>query len=94
MTRVSVTVTGSGTGFEVDANLVAQAFGLDQATLQTLMRAGQVTSLCETGADADAGRHRLTFRHGQRVLRLTVDDAGQVLATSSFDAPRQTPKGA
>ena len=81
-------VTITAEGFEVDANLVAKAFGLEQSTLQDLMRAGEVTSICETGVDADAGRFRLTFRHQARVLRLTVDAAGHVLGHSTFDAPR------
>ena len=71
-------VTVTAQGFEVDAVTVAAAFGLDPAQLQEKMRAGKVTSRCEKGVDADAGRFRLTFRHAGRVLRLTVDDAGTI----------------
>ncbi|MDZ4137191.1 MAG: DUF6522 family protein [Paracoccaceae bacterium] len=82
-------VTLTTAGFEVDAAIVAAAFGLDPAGLQAKTRAGEVTSLCEKGEDADAGRFRLTFRHGGRVLRLTVDAQGRVLSRSTFDAPRR-----
>jgi hypothetical protein len=80
MTAVTVTTAG----FEVDASLIAAAFGLDPATLQTLMRAGEVTSVCETGVDADLGRFRLTFHHAGRALRLTVDSEGRVLSRATF----------
>lgn len=81
-------VTLTAQGFEVDAVAVGAAFGLDPATLQDKMRAGEVTSLCEKGVDADAGRFRLTFRHAGRVLRLTVDGEGRILTRSTFDAAR------
>ena len=55
------------------------------------MRAGAVTSLCESGVDADLGRFRLTLRHAGRALRhagralrLTVDADGQVLTRATF----------
>lgn len=75
-------------GFEVDADLVAAAFGLGPAELREKMRTGEVTSLCEKGQDADAGRFRLTFRHAGRALRLIVDDEGHILTRATFDAPR------
>lgn len=81
----AVTITAQG--FEVDAILIAAALGLDPALLREKMRAGEVTSLCETGVDADAGRFRLTFRRAGRALRLTVDAEGRVLTRSTFDAP-------
>ncbi|MEZ5753133.1 MULTISPECIES: DUF6522 family protein [Paracoccaceae] len=87
MTGVTVTAQG----FEVDAVTIANAFGLDPAQLQERMRAGEVTSLCEKGVDADAGRFRLTFRHSGRVLRLTVDEGGAILKQSTFDAKGTRP---
>jgi hypothetical protein len=80
MTAVTVTLNG----FIVDAALIADAFGLDPASLQTRMRAGEVTSVCEAGVDADLGRFRLTFRHAGRALRLTVDSKGQILKRATF----------
>jgi hypothetical protein len=86
----AVTVTENG--FEVDASVIASAFGLDETTVREKMRAGQITSLCETGMDADAGKFRLTFRHDARAFRLTVDNAGRIISRSSFDT-RTAPKG-
>lgn len=77
-------------GFEVDALVIASAFGLDEATLRDKMRAGEITSLCETGVDDDAGRYRFTFRYGGRALRLIVDAAGKVVSNARFDV---TPRG-
>lgn len=78
------TVTITTNGFEVDAAVIAMAFGIDPATLQARMRAGEVTSLCEAGVDADLGRFRLTFRHAGRAFRLTVNSDGEVLTRSIF----------
>ena len=72
-------------GFEVEAGLLASAFGIDERRVRDEMRAGAITSLCETGVDADAGRSRVTFRYGNRVLRLIVDDAGKVISNGRFD---------
>ena len=81
-----VRVTGSG--FEVDAGLIASSFGLDPAGVPGLMREGAITSRCETGVDEDEGRWRLTFFHGSRALRLTVDRTGAVLLRATFDVGR------
>ncbi|TGD60774.1 hypothetical protein EYC08_20135 [Tabrizicola sp. WMC-M-20] len=48
------------------------------------VRAGEVTSLCEAGVDADLGRCRLIFRHAGRALRLTVNEGGEVLTRAMF----------
>ncbi len=87
----AVTITAEG--FEVDASVIAEAFGFDTVHLQEKMRAGDVTSLCEKGEDSDAGRFRLTFRHAGQSLRLTVDENGRVLSRASFPSgPRAAPK--
>ncbi len=78
------TVTITTDGFQVDASVIATAFGIDPATLQARMRAGEVTSLCEAGVDTDLGKFRLTFRHAGRALRLTVTADGTVLSQSTF----------
>ncbi|MFN4129085.1 MAG: DUF6522 family protein [Paracoccaceae bacterium] len=80
MTIVTVTTDG----FEVDASVIAAAIGIDPATLQARMRAGEVTSICEAGVDADLGRFRLTFRHAGRASRLTVNADGEVLTRAIF----------
>lgn len=58
----------SGSEITVDAALVAEGFGMSNAKLQALMRAGTITSRCETGEGVDAGRTRLNFLYGNRVL--------------------------
>ena len=80
MSSVSVTADG----FLVDAEELGTAFDLDPATVPESMRAGEITSRCETGLDEDAGRWRLTFYCGGRALRLTVDGSGTILARSTF----------
>ena len=80
-------------GFVVDAAIVAEAFGLPAPDIQPMMRSGAITSRCEKGVDADAGRWRLTFFHAGRAVRLTVDEAGELLTKSTFDVPKP-PSGA
>jgi len=75
-------------GFVVDAATVAEAFGLPAQDIQPMMRSGAITSRCEKGVDADAGRWRLTFFHCGRAVRLTVDGTGKLLTRSTFDAPK------
>jgi len=80
MTAVTITTDG----FEVDASVIATAFGIDPATLQTRMRSGEVTSICEAGVGADLGRFRLTFRHAGRALRLTVNADGEMITRAMY----------
>ncbi|MEQ1612136.1 MAG: DUF6522 family protein [Hyphomicrobiaceae bacterium] len=63
----------------VDASVIAHEFGIDELTLRDLMSRGEVTSTHEVGTDEDAGRHRLTFFHGDRQLRMLVDADGLIL---------------
>ncbi len=82
-------------GFVVDARLLAEAFGLPVATVRALMRDGQITSRCETGRGEDLGRWRLTFYHGGRACRITVDADGGVLGRATFPSTaRGTPVAA
>ena len=82
-------VKATETGFEVDAGLIASAFGLDAASVPGLLRDQEITSRCETGIEDDAGRWRLTFFHRDRVLRRTVDGTGTVFQHATFDDPRR-----
>jgi hypothetical protein len=75
--------------FVIPATLIADGFGLDPSAVPDLMRRGQLTSQTERGTDADAGRWRLTLYHGDRALRLTVDEDGQILQQTRFAAPRR-----
>jgi hypothetical protein len=67
------------TGFQIDAAALGPLLGVPVAEVQRLMRDGRIVSICEEGRDEHAGRHRITFRHGETRLRLIVNDAGEVL---------------
>lgn len=69
----------------IDASMIGRALGLDAARVQTLMREGEITGLCERGVDEDAGRYRLTFFHKGRRLRFIVDETGSVIRRSLID---------
>ena len=78
------TLQRDGEGFVIDAAVLAEAFGLSEAALRQGTADGTITSRCETGIGEDAGRWRLTFRHGGRAVRLVVDETGEIRARSSF----------
>jgi hypothetical protein len=88
-TRVSVTEGG----FVVDAELLGAAFGIEAASVPERLRTAEITSLCETGVEEDAGRWRLTFYRGGRALRVTVDARGTILSRSTFAAHPPRPAG-
>lgn len=67
--------------FDVDAATIAEGLDLDPPLISALMKAGEITSSCERGEGADAGRYRLTFFHSDQRFRITVDAAGVILAT-------------
>ncbi|RKF15348.1 hypothetical protein D6850_11055 [Roseovarius spongiae] len=79
-------VSFSTDGFVVDAEIVGDAFDLPPANVPARLRAGEITSRCETGVDEDAGRWRLTFYCGGRALRLVVDQSGTILSRATFPA--------
>lgn len=66
-------------GFQIDAADLGPLLGVAPEEVQRQMREGKITSLCEEGRDEDEGRHRITFRHRATRIRLTVNDAGEVL---------------
>jgi hypothetical protein len=66
--------------FEVDAATIGNGLGLDPSAVPALIKAGEITSACERGEGADAGRYRLTFSQGAKRYRITVDTAGAILA--------------
>jgi Family of unknown function (DUF6522) len=69
----------------IDATVIAQGLGIEAASVQSLMRRGEITSLCEAGADEDALRHRLTFFGRGRRFRLVVNETGKIIARSVID---------
>ena len=70
---------------EVDATIVAEGLGIAPPLLLERLRDGTVTSRCERGVDADAGRYRLTFFGESRRLRLVVDETGAIVQRSTID---------
>lgn len=75
-------ITLDGDAFVLDAKLLAESLDMSPDAVLAEMRNGQITSICETGADQDAGTFRLTFFHKSRRLRLIVDDACNILQRS------------
>jgi hypothetical protein len=71
--------------FSVDAAVVAEGLGIEPPLVQSRMRDGSVTSLCERGLGSDSGRYRLTFFHGARRFSLVVDATGNVIGKSKAD---------
>ncbi len=67
-------------GFSVDAEVIASNLDLEASIVQSMMKAGDITSICERGEGEDAGRHRLTFYHGSACLRVVADTDGRVIA--------------
>jgi len=86
---MSAQVDVNESGITVDARLIADAFGLDPAEIQGLMRNQDITSRCEQGVDEDAGRWRITFWYGERAVRLTLNESGEILSRARFPAPRR-----
>ena len=83
-----------GEGFVIPAVLLAEAFRMTEDDVRRAMREGTLTSRCEAGEGADAGRWRLTFRHAGRACRFTLDATGAILTTSRFPVrspPRAVP---
>ena len=66
-------------GFAIDAADLGTLLGLPADAVQGLMRDGRITSRFERGEGADVGRFRVTFTHGRRRVRLTLDGDGTVL---------------
>ena len=55
------TISFANGAIEVEAPVIAEALDLPPEVLMTMVRSGQITSLCERGVDADEGCYRLTF---------------------------------
>jgi Family of unknown function (DUF6522) len=70
---------------EIPAELLAEALAMPVAQVQPLLRSGAVTSRYELGTGEDSGRHRLTFFHGSRRLRLIFDSEGRLIQRRTID---------
>jgi hypothetical protein len=69
----------------VDASLLADLLRLDPASVHTLLRTQQITSICERGIDEHEGGYRLSFFYGNRRARLSIDALGSVTRRSVID---------
>lgn len=65
--------------FDVDAKIIGRGLGLDAERIPAMMREGEISSRSERGEAEDAGRHRLTFFHGNNRFHLVVDETGRIL---------------
>ena len=80
---------------QIDASIVAEGLGIARPRLKEGMRTGTITSLRESGVDADQGRHRLTFFSEHRRFRVVVDASGEIVQRSAVDFGDSTlPKSA
>ncbi|RIK99441.1 MAG: hypothetical protein DCC74_01815 [Proteobacteria bacterium] len=71
--------------FCIDAALLGTLFGLAPERIPPLMRANQLTGVCERGVGEDDGTYRLNFFYGSRRARLNVDARGVILKRSIVD---------
>jgi len=70
--------------FEVSATVIADGLALAPIQIPALMRTGEITGFCEEGANADAGRTRITFFYKAKRLRMIVAD-GRVIQKTTID---------
>jgi len=70
---------------------IAEGLAIEPALVQPLMHEGKITSLYKRDANEDAGRHRLTFFHKKRCLRLVIDATGNILERSTSDVGEYRP---
>ena len=68
--------------FVVDGAFVANLLDLSTADFQTLMRHGEITSVCEKGLNEHENQFRLSFFYRNRRARLSINKLGQVLRRS------------
>lgn len=78
---------------QIDADVLARAFGVSQDDLKWHMRKGTITSRSERGDDVDIGKIRLTFFSDDRRVCIIADESGAILTcdTALIDrSPRLT----
>ena len=75
----------------VEAAFLAPKLGLSVEALQGEMRRRVVVGVVEEGRDDDAGRARVTFRHGDRSWQAVIAADGSISETP-FPVRRRMPK--
>ena len=78
-------VVRDGNNFTLDAALVGELLHVPPAEVPALMRSKSITSVCESGIDADHGTFRLNLFYRGRHARLRVGSEGQILHRSVID---------
>ena len=81
----ATTITFEDDAVQVPAAVIAYGFDLETPMVQSLMRSGELTSLCEKGENEDVGRYRLTFFYMSRRFQLVIDSTGEILQRSVID---------
>jgi hypothetical protein len=79
----------TGNEIVIDAKVLAPLLDVAAADVPELMRSQAITSICERGVDADEGHYRLSFFYRNRRVRLSVDQAGQILQRGTIDFGEQ-----
>lgn len=72
-------------GFVLDATLIGELLNVESTEVSALMRGQHITSICESGVDADHGTFRLNLFYRGRHARLRIDTAGRILQRSVID---------
>ena len=78
-------VERNGDDFILDATLVGELLDVQPSEVAALMRNKRITSVCESGVDADRGTFRLNLFYLGRHARVRVDAAGHILHHSIID---------
>jgi len=81
----ATTITFEDDAVQVPAAVIAYGFDLKTPMVQSLIRSGELTSLCEKGENEDVGRYRLTFFYMRRRFQLVIDSTGEILQRSVID---------
>jgi len=81
----ATTIAFEDDAVQVPAAVIAYGFDLETPMVQSLMRSGELTSLCEKGENEDVGRYRLTFFYKNRRFQLIVNSSGKILQRSIID---------
>lgn len=90
-------VDRDGNDFILDASLIGELLGIEPGEVPALMRNRHITSICESGVDADSGTFRINLFYRGRHGRLRLDAAGRILHRSVIDfgeRPRRQRKNA
>ncbi len=81
----ATTIAFEDDAVQVPAAVIAYGFDLATQMVQSLMRIGELTSLCEKGENEDMGRYRLTFFYKSRRFQLVINSTGKILQRSMID---------